>query len=71
MRFKSVVGCATLLGLSVTLTVGCDTSGSAPQMIKAPPVDGGKLGQPLPKERDKGGGPASSGNMKTMPGDDT
>jgi hypothetical protein len=68
MRVKSVIGRAILVGSAATLLVGCDTSGSAPPMVQAPPAEIAPT-TPLPKEKTKGGGPASSGNMKRLPGE--
>jgi hypothetical protein len=74
IRAKTMVSWTTLSGFAAALLVGaslvgCDTSGSSPQAIKAPPVEGGTTNAPLPKDPKRGGGPASSGNMKRHPGD--
>jgi len=70
MRAKSVFGLLLLWGIApiFTLTlVGCDNSGTAPPIIKAPAGQPGGV-TPLPPEKTKGGGPSSSGNMKGEPG---
>jgi len=72
MRIRGIVCHITLGAFLATLTLGCD--GTDVQGVKvgppekpAPPPD---QRVPLPKEVTKGGGPASSGNMKRDPSAD-
>jgi hypothetical protein len=67
MRVKSVVGLAIIVVSEATLLVGCDSSGTNPKMVDAPPASIAPS-TPLPAEKIKGGGAASSGNMKRLPG---
>jgi hypothetical protein len=64
MRLKDVVSFSTIAGIVVTLTPGC--SQSEVPVAKAP-AQQALPSQPLPKERTKGGGPGSSGNVKRNP----
>jgi len=71
MRIRGIVCHITLGAFLATLTLGCD--GSDVQGVKVPPekpalAPDAKV--PVPKEVTKGGGPASSGNMKRDPGAD-
>jgi hypothetical protein len=62
------LGLMVLCGIAPIFTmVGCDSSGTNPPIIKAPPAAPGKEA-PLPADPHKGGGPGSSGNMKGEPG---
>jgi hypothetical protein len=64
MRLKDVVSFSTIAGIVVTLTLGCSQS----EVSVAPsPAEKTLPSQPLPKERTKGGGPGSSGNIKRNP----
>jgi hypothetical protein len=71
MRSKTVALWATLSLFSAAVLVGCDTSGTSPQAVKVPPVPFGDVNKDMPKDVKKGGGPASSGNMKVSPADST
>lgn len=66
MRFKTVLLEATLVAFVATLATGCNQGTTVPitpvEPVKAPEST------PLPKEVNKGGGPASSGNMQKNPG---
>jgi hypothetical protein len=71
IRLKSMVGWATVLGVSAALLVGCD-SGANPKPIQVPPSGpAGDVNKPLPTDVKKGGGSGSSGNMKSSPADST
>jgi hypothetical protein len=65
MRLKTVVSFSTLAGFVVTLAIGCG-QGTDVQLAPAPPAPPAKI-EPLPKEREKGGGAQSSGNAKMDP----
>jgi hypothetical protein len=66
MRFKTVLSYSTLAAFVATLGVGCFQSDEV-RLAPAPPANLSPT-EPLPKETKKGGGPASSGNMKGNPG---
>jgi hypothetical protein len=68
VRYRFIIAHAILLALGTTLMTGCDNSGNNPAQVIAPPAQIGETNAPLPKEPEKGGGPGSSGNMKTPPG---
>jgi len=71
MRIKNLISFSTLGAFIAALAIGCG-DGSDVQGVKVepktpPPPD---ERQALPKEREKGGGPGSSGNMNRNPGAD-
>jgi len=70
MRIRKIVSFSTLGAFIATLALGCQ--GSDVEGVKVPPQSVPPPGQPvpLPKDPTKGGGPASSGNMKRNPGAD-
>jgi hypothetical protein len=67
MRFKHVVSPLTLAAFLATMSSGCGGSDEI-RLAPAPPVTPVEAGKPVPKKREEGGGPASSGNSKMNPG---
>jgi hypothetical protein len=68
MRFKTVVSTSTLAAFLATVAIGSGCSTDVPVTPAPEPTPAPT--QELPKEAKKGGGPASSGNMKRNPGAD-
>jgi hypothetical protein len=70
MRNRKVPCLATLGAFVAALAIGCDSSDVQGIKVeeKTPPPP--EAAEPVPKDVKKGGGPASSGNMKRNPGAD-
>jgi len=66
MRLKTCVSGAILAGFLASVLVGCSTDVPVTPADAPTPVPT----KDLPKEPKKGGGPASSGNLKRNPGAD-
>jgi hypothetical protein len=67
MRLRNILGLGTLFAFVISLSIGCG-EGTDVKVTKAPEPTAAPAGVPLPKEVKKGGGAASSGNMKRDPG---
>ncbi len=70
MRTRNVLSFSILGTFIAALAIGCGETEVQGVKVepKTPPPPEQK--QPLPKEVTKGGGPGSSGNMKSVPGQD-
>jgi len=64
-QLPRIIRLATLAGFVTTLSVGCE--GTDVKLQQAPAVQPPPP-QPVPKDAKQGGGPGSSGQMKTNPG---
>ena len=65
MRSKNVLSFSTLAAFITSLGMGCE--GTDVKLAPVPPA-APIPSQPVPKDLKQGGGPGSSGNLKTNPG---
>jgi len=69
MRLRNVVAFTTLAAIVAGTAIGCN-QGTDVSLAPAPAIKPAES-EPLPKDRKKGGGASSSGNMQRNPGAST